>query len=1070
MAGPRDDALGEVTPGEAPTWVEIRVLGPLRVRAADGRRISDREWRTGKNADLLRWLALEAGTAVPAERLAESLWPDVEEAKARASLRTAVSHLRRLLGPEVIERVANDVLLSRAWVDAASFTQLAEDVARLRREGRAVEALAAVREADALYLADVPVGDGSPETVMQHSTTLAHLRRQLLGDAADLAVELSWSRDAIDFGRRLQAVDPSSEQASRAVMLGFAGIGELHHAVQEHERCRRMLADELGLDPSPQTRAAYQQVLQPPPRRMPTPHLVGREAEMRWLRGILEQEGTDTDGPTVVVVAGEDGSGRRRAVLAVCNQSGRAVTQVHTAPELAGGTRCRQDVVLWRPEVSTDMPMVTKLFEDAASVTDASTVVVLGPAQGEHFAWDAALATHQVPSIQLPPLLPHDVAALASSLLTAAVTPALVDALIRESDGMPGRVAATVRRWAESGRLVATGAGLALAPVIDADADDQWGRRVFERVVPRLEGDAFDVLLLAAVLDEPVTPSVLAPLLDRPQDRAKSRTDAALEQLVDLGLLRTSAGGAVWRDPRLQDAVRAWLRPTMRRRLHARVARGAAIPDGSRTRHWIEAGERELACVSALHAAEESCARGDHGGARHHLLQVFELGALPETTSGDQAELLELLGDACLRLSLPDEAGTAYGRALDLAVAHVLPQAARLRRKVASATDPRALEITPEVRTLEWSSALSSFAVRTTTTPAEMQEALVEAIASADAGGDVRSGIEARLLLAGGVHLPRRDFGQVRELVDRAVAMGPAPQVRVRAEVLVHLAGVLLGEAAERRERLETAAAVAEHLGAERTAWHLLGLRVLVAHDLGLPTFDELFAVLTDRVRTGSVDALVPELAGIAVRVLAEREEVDLALEMTNHLSFAGGDTHPLADHVARIARADLACLVGERRTAGTLLQSVVEEGTGLGCTLLVPEAAAKLVLVEAEHDLDAARATFDHFDEVVGVGHGGPREEFWRRLARAELRYATGDVERALRACGEATAVASQHGLHVLAARGRRARAHYVRGSRSLSVLGRPTSRRELDPAADQGHGRAPSTLASIASRRTAP
>ncbi len=1064
-----DEVPDTARPDEVRTWVEIRVLGPLRVRTSDGRRISDREWRTGKNADLLRWLALEAGTPVPAERLAEALWPGVDEAKARASLRTAVSHLRRLLGPEVIERVANDVVLSRAWVDAAGFTRLAEDVGRLRREGRPVDALVAAREGDALYLTDVPAGDGSPEILVQHSTTLAHLRRRLLGDAADLAVELSWSRDAIDFGRRLQAVDPSSEQATRAVMLGFAGIGELHHAVGEFERCRRMLADELGLDPSPQTRAAYQLVLQPPPRRMPTPELVGRHAEMRWLHDMLgHADGTDR--PVVVVVTGEDGSGRLRAVLAACREAGRTVSRVHTASELASGSRSGQDVVVWRPDVSADMPMVTKLFEDAASLTDARTVVVLGPAHGEHVHWDVALTDHQVPSIQLPPLLPHDVAALASSLLTAAITPALVDALIAESGGLPGRVAATVRRWAESGRLVVTGAGMALAPAIDVDADDQWGRRALENAVPRLDGDALDVLLLAAVLDEPVTPSVLAPLLDRPQDRAKSRVDAALEQLVDTGLLRTSSGGAVWRDPRLQDAVRAWMRPTMRRRLHARVARTAAIPSGSRTKHWIEAGERELACMSALQAVDESCSRGDHGGARQHLLEVFELGALPDTTSGDQAELLELLGDACLRLSLTGEAATAYGHALDLAVGHVLPQTARLRRKAASATDPRALEITPEVRTLEWSSTLSAFAVRTTTTPAEMQEALTEAIRSADAAGDVRSGIEARLLLAGGVHLPRRDFSTVHELVERAVAMGPSPQLRLRAEVLVNLAGVLLGEAADRRERLEAAATVADHLGAERTAWHLLGLRVLVAHDLGLPTFDELFDRLTDRVRTGAVDALVPELAGIALRVLVERDEVDLALDMTNHLSLAGGDPHPLADHVARIAQADLACLLGERRTAGSLLRSVLEEGANLGCTLLVPEAAAKLVLVEAEHDLDAARASFDHFDDVVGVGHGGPREEFWRRLARAELRYATGDVERALRACTEATAVASRHGLHVLAARGRRARAHYVHGARSLSLVGRSSARRELDPGADQGQGRAPSTLASMASRRTAP
>ena len=65
----------------------------------------------------------------------------------------------------MIERAANDVVLSRAWVDAASFTRLVEDVGRLRREGRPVDALVAAREGDALYLTDVPVGDGSPDVL-----------------------------------------------------------------------------------------------------------------------------------------------------------------------------------------------------------------------------------------------------------------------------------------------------------------------------------------------------------------------------------------------------------------------------------------------------------------------------------------------------------------------------------------------------------------------------------------------------------------------------------------------------------------------------------------------------------------------------------------------------------------------------------------------------------------------------------------------------------------------------------------------------------------------------------------
>src|SRR3712207_366439 len=127
-------SMTEPTLAAPSDWVEIRVLGPLRVRSADGQLIRDRDWRTGKNADLLRWLALEAGRPVAVEVLIDGLWPDVDESRARASLRTAVSHLRRVLGPDSIERTGSDVVLKSAWVDAGTFAAMADHVAARRRE------------------------------------------------------------------------------------------------------------------------------------------------------------------------------------------------------------------------------------------------------------------------------------------------------------------------------------------------------------------------------------------------------------------------------------------------------------------------------------------------------------------------------------------------------------------------------------------------------------------------------------------------------------------------------------------------------------------------------------------------------------------------------------------------------------------------------------------------------------------------------------------------------------------------------------------------------------------------
>ena len=183
--------------------------------------------------------------------------------------------------------------------------------------------------------------------------------------------------------------------------------------------------------------------------------------------------------------------------------------------------------------------------------------------------------------------------------------------------------------------------------------------------------------------------------------------------------------------------------------------------------------------------------------------------------------------------------------------------------------------------------------------------------------------------------------------MQQALALGPRPRERLRAVVVQHLAAVLGGAGATVREALDEAARAAEAAGEERLSWQLLELRVLVAHDLGLPSFDTLWPTLRDRVLHGPADDLVPELATVALRVLVEREELDLALGMVDHLPLTGGSALVL-QHLARLSRADLAESYGEQRHAADLLRSVVEGGAESGCTLLVPEAAARLVVLEA--------------------------------------------------------------------------------------------------------------------------
>ena len=1031
-------------------WIEVRLLGPLRVRLADGVPVADRDWRTGKNADLLRWLALQAGDPVSVEALVDGLWPEADETRARSSLRTAVAHLRRTLGAGVVERVAAGVVLTGCWVDAPAFRQLADDADRHARAGRHVEAFTAAVEADALYVADLAVHDGTPEPIAEQANALRTLHHRLLGDAAEAALELGWARDAVDFAQRLREIDPVSERASRVLMLGHAALGESHHALFEYERLRGVLAEELGVDPSPQTRAAHLRVLQPVLSRPVQPSFVGRVSELQWLQTVLggrERTGT----APVVALTGARGGGRHRLAVTACERSGLDPLDLPPETSLAEAVRSAPGrVLVWRSDPVTDGDQLARLVSGAEPLGRVTAVVVLLPCTGEVPAVDELLRTHAVRCLQLPPLLLDDVAALAREVLSGALVPSVLDELHRTTRGLPGAVLSTLQEWASSGRLAATSRGLALVPREGGQDDDRSGRRALARALPRLDGDALEVLQLAALLDQAVTPSLLAPLLAtsaEEQDTAlRARATVALEHLVDLTLLRSSPAGAVWRHPSMRDAVHAWMRPAVEQRLHRRIAGQAAMPSAARVRHWLQAGERELACVAALEAAAECTARGDHAGARTHLLEVCSLGDLPEASPSDRADLFESLGDACAVLRRQEEACAAYQQAFDIALAAMLPQVGRVGRKLESAADPRALELVPQQR-LGADSVSDGFgALRPGDDVQALEAGLRDAVEQADRRHDQRRAVEARLQLAAAVCLPRREFREVQRWVCEAMALDARLVDRLRAVLVSQMTSALFGGAASARSALEDASQAAEAAHEERLWWRLLALRVLVAHDLGDPDFPALWARLEQRVTSGPADDLVPVLAVVGVRVLAEREELDSAAAMSACLTVPGVPPTPLLLQMSRLAAGDLAAAQGDHRQATDLLRSVVEEGTATASTLFVPEAAAKLVVLEADHDPAAARTAFEVYDEVVGANVAGPREEYWRRLSRAAVRAGHGDVEGAAAACSQASSLAARHGLQVLAARARHSRTDYLRALRPRPVRadGEPSGRRQ--------------------------
>jgi DNA-binding SARP family transcriptional activator/tetratricopeptide (TPR) repeat protein len=291
--------------------LRVGLLGGLRVEL-DAVPVELPEGRRARS--LLAWLALHPGMH-PRARLAARFWPDVLDASARASLRSAIWGVRRALGPgaDAVLRAARD----EVGIPPEAMSSDVGDVLRLLAEGRLEEAA----DAGAGELLPDLEEDWVDEAREEHRSRLAGALGELAAraeGAGDVGAAVAWSR-------RLAALDPLAEGPHRELMRRLAAAGDRAAALATYARLRDRLREQMGVPPSAETRAVAESLragrLAPAarpdasaPRPAPgVPPLVGREAP---LGALLEAWRAARAGAgRVVAVRGEAGIGKTRLLL-----------------------------------------------------------------------------------------------------------------------------------------------------------------------------------------------------------------------------------------------------------------------------------------------------------------------------------------------------------------------------------------------------------------------------------------------------------------------------------------------------------------------------------------------------------------------------------------------------------------------------------------------------------------------------------------------------------------------------------------------------------------------------------
>jgi ATP/maltotriose-dependent transcriptional regulator MalT/DNA-binding SARP family transcriptional activator len=258
-------ALAELSRRPPPT-LEVRLLGGFEVRRG-GMLLPTSAWQRRRDRLLFAYLLL-ATTPVSRDALLEALWPNLTPSSAATSLNVSWSRLKRTLEPALPEGIPSAYLtiegtrygLRRQVVklDSEEFTKL---VARaenaLMTPGEQTRLL---REALVAYRGDLLPDDVNEPWTIVDRERLRSLYLTLLQRLAEQEVEAGRPEEAVDHLRAVLGAEPWREEVYRRLMRLLAGLGRRSEALHLYRQCEALLRRDLGVDPSPETVALFQEI------------------------------------------------------------------------------------------------------------------------------------------------------------------------------------------------------------------------------------------------------------------------------------------------------------------------------------------------------------------------------------------------------------------------------------------------------------------------------------------------------------------------------------------------------------------------------------------------------------------------------------------------------------------------------------------------------------------------------------------------------------------------------------------------------------------------------------------
>jgi two-component SAPR family response regulator len=238
--------------------ISIKALGRTQVKIGE-QQVKLAAWKTQSVRDLFFFI-LQHMDGVTKEDIGEVFWPEADQQTIRLRFKNSIYRVRHALGSESVALVDETYRFNRTLDYDYDVENFLQEISSAHSTDDQVLKIQNFKNALTLYKGPyLPKIDY--EWVLVQRENLHQKFLEISSNLIDLLIETKQYQQAIVYSQHAIEIDPCSEAAHRSAMIAYSAMGDKAGMVRQFDKCKKLLLNDLGVTPSPQTENLYRTLI-----------------------------------------------------------------------------------------------------------------------------------------------------------------------------------------------------------------------------------------------------------------------------------------------------------------------------------------------------------------------------------------------------------------------------------------------------------------------------------------------------------------------------------------------------------------------------------------------------------------------------------------------------------------------------------------------------------------------------------------------------------------------------------------------------------------------------------------